>query len=119
MKRKVVIVGGGNAGSIVANKLAKNTDLEVTVIEPSEYHYYQHGTVDIVGGIGKEEEMIKNTSDILHARWIKDYATKVDVENHTVFLKNGDKIDYDYVVIAAGVKNKKTGRVPRMGFGFH
>jgi sulfide:quinone oxidoreductase len=112
MKRKVVIVGGGNAGSVVANKLAKNTDLEVTVIEPSEYHYYQPGTVDIVGGIGKEEEMIKNTSDILHARWIKDYATKVDVENHTVFLKNGDKIDYDYVVIAAGVKNKKLEGFP-------
>ncbi len=113
MKKKIVIIGGGNAGSIVANKLAKNEQLEVIVVEPSEYHYYQPGTIDIVGGIGKEEEMIKKNSEILNAKWIKDYVTKVDFENHTVILKSGDKIDYDYVVIAAGVKNKELEGFPQ------
>jgi sulfide:quinone oxidoreductase len=37
-----LIVGGGNAGlSVAAQLLAKQPNLEVSIIEPSKKHYYQ------------------------------------------------------------------------------
>ena len=42
---KVVIVGGGNGGLVVANRL-HGKGLDVTVVEPSDTHLYQPGIVE-------------------------------------------------------------------------
>ncbi|ARM74939.1 NAD(P)/FAD-dependent oxidoreductase [Acidianus manzaensis] len=112
MTNKVIIIGGGNAGTIVANKLSKYKEVEVKVIEPSEYHYYQPATIDIAVGLDEENKFVKHNSELLDDKWIKASVSKVDVENHQVFLNNGNKIEYDYLVIAAGVKNKKIEGFP-------
>lgn len=36
--KRLVIVGGGNAGILVSNLLSRK--LEITVIEPNDYHTY-------------------------------------------------------------------------------
>lgn len=110
--KKVVIVGGGNAGAIAANKLSKNKEVEVKVIEPSEYHYYQAGTIDITVGLEDESKFVKHNSELLGDKWVKARAIKLDVDNHQVYLDNGNKLDYDYLVIAAGVRNKKLEGFP-------
>ncbi|AWR96457.1 NAD(P)/FAD-dependent oxidoreductase [Acidianus sulfidivorans JP7] len=109
---KVVVIGGGNAGAIVTNKLKKYKDISVKVIEPSEYHYYQPSTIDIAVGIEEENKFVKSNLELLGDAWIKASAKKVDVENHQVILDNENRIDYDYLVIAAGVKNKKIEGFP-------
>ncbi|NON63455.1 NAD(P)/FAD-dependent oxidoreductase [Acidianus sp. RZ1] len=101
--KRVVVVGGGNAGSIVANKLSKK-GLDVKVIEPLEYHLYQPGIIDYALGKVDKSEITKQTSEVL-STWIKNKVTKVDLENHTVNLANGEKMEYEYLVISAGVKS--------------
>lgn len=37
-------------------------------------------------------------------KWVKDKAEKFDPKNNTVTTKNGDTIEYDYMVVAAGLQ---------------
>jgi len=107
---KVLVVGAGNGGTVVANSLAKR-GINVTVIEPSEYHYYQPGMVDVAMGIEKEDAIRRRVSDLLNPkiRIIKDRAVKVDVENRKVVTQNGTEVNYDYLVLSPGVVNKDIG----------
>lgn len=109
---KVVVIGGGNAGSIVANRL-QNKGIDVTVIEPSDLHLYQPGIIDVAFGEEREEEIIRPVNQIIKSNIIKDKATKVDIENHSVYTSRGLKIEYDYLVIAAGAENKKIEGFPQ------
>ena len=46
MAKKLVILGAGTAGTIMANKLSKALDREeweITIIDKNRSHYYQPG----------------------------------------------------------------------------
>ncbi|BAB67317.1 NAD(P)/FAD-dependent oxidoreductase [Sulfurisphaera tokodaii] len=109
--KKVVIVGAGNGGTVVANNLAKYDEVEVTVIEPSEYHYYQPGIVDVVMSFEKEDKIMRKVSEVLNprAKLIQDRVIKVDIENRKVITQKGKEIEYEYLVLAPGVINKDIG----------
>ncbi len=41
-KTRIVVVGGGTAGlTVSAQLLSRDPELDVTIIEPSDKHYYQ------------------------------------------------------------------------------
>lgn len=107
---KVLVVGAGNGGSVVANNLAKN-GIEVTVIEPSEYHYYQPGIVDVAMGLEREDNIKRKVKEVLDPRVkiVQDKAVKVDIENRKVVTQKGQEFSYDYLVLAPGVINKDIG----------
>ncbi|QKR00351.1 NAD(P)/FAD-dependent oxidoreductase [Metallosphaera tengchongensis] len=110
MVQKVVIVGGGNGGAVVANRL-RSRELDVTVVDPSPYHLYQPGIVDYVFGVESEESIVKRVDQVISASLIQGKVTKVEVDNHTVFV--GDrKLEYDYLVLAPGVRSKNPPDVP-------
>ncbi len=49
---KIVIVGGGNAGISTASKLLlKNRQLDITIIDPAEKHYYQPAWTLVGSGV--------------------------------------------------------------------
>ena len=53
----IVIVGGSAAGLTVAALLRKKVPtLKVTLIEPSETHYYQPGFTIVGGGVYRFEQ---------------------------------------------------------------
>ena len=107
---KVLVVGAGNAGTVVANSLAKK-GIDVTVIEPSEYHYYQPGIVDVAMGLEKEDAIRRKVTELLNPKikLIKDRVIKVDIENRKVVTQGGKELNYDYLVLSPGVVNKDIG----------
>jgi sulfide:quinone oxidoreductase len=109
---RTVVIGAGNAGSVVANSLSKR-GLSVTVIEPSEYHLYQPGLVDVIVGDERPESVIKPINEVLdpHIELVKDRAIKVLPEERKVITSTGKEINYDYLVISPGVQNVK-GKLP-------
>lgn len=111
MQKRVVVIGAGNGGTAISNFLAKNKEVEVTVIEPSDYHLYQPGIIDVALGFEKEENIIRKVEEVLDPsiKLIKDKAIKVDIENRKVITEKGKEISYDYLVISPGVKNKDIG----------
>ena len=65
-QKRIVIVGGGTAGITVAAQLLKsNARLDVTIIEPSEKHYYQPLWTLVGGGIFPREESERNEADYI------------------------------------------------------
>ena len=109
---RIVVIGAGNAGSVVANSLSKQ-GFNVTVIEPSDYHLYQPGLVDVIVGDESPENVIKPVNKILDPRieLVKDKAIKVLPEERKVITSGNKEINYDYLVISPGVQNVK-GKLP-------
>jgi len=109
MKRhhKVVIVGGGTAGITVAAQLQKkDRSLDIAIIEPSEFHYYQPIWTLVGGGEFKKERSRRNTADYIPAgvTWIKTRVASFQPENNTVVTDEGEAVEYDFMVVAPGIQ---------------
>ncbi len=108
VKAKIVIVGGGLAGMSTAARLTLNLDNpDITVIEPGDLATsYQPGQTLVGAGIWEKEDVMYNTVDFIPdgVTVIKEKATEFDPDNNTVITADGQKIKYDYLVVAAGMK---------------
>ena len=104
---QVVIVGGGSAGLTVASSLkVKNPALDIAIIDPAEKHYYQPLWTLIGAGVFPKEESERNEVDFIPAgtTWVKEFVENFDPENNAVYMKGGNKITYDVLVVAAGIQ---------------
>ena len=108
-KRKhVVIVGGGTAGIMLANRLRKNLaarEADITVIERRKQHYYQSGWLTLLFDIDKPESLTRNVSELV-AKGVDvlfDEAKTVDASRKLIKTRSGS-VPYDYLVIATGAK---------------
>ncbi len=108
-KQRIVVVGGGTGGMSVISALNQwpgREGLDITLVEPSEFHYYQPQWTMVGGGLFPREVTRRRMADLLpeSVNWInKAVAEFAPGENH-VMTVDGDRIDYDYLVVAAGLK---------------
>jgi sulfide:quinone oxidoreductase len=107
--RKLLILGGGTAGTMMANKFARALDPEewqITIIDSSETHYYQPGFLFIPFGIYSPRDVVKPRRSFFPPR-VKAIVSDVDriepAENR-VRLGDGSRVNYDYLIIATGTK---------------
>lgn len=106
-KCKVLVVGGGAGGCAMAAKLSsKLGEGKVTILEPADKHYYQPMFTLIGGGIKTLKDSYRPMSKVLPtlAKWVKDSAAKFEPENNTVYTANGDKIEYEFLLVATGLQ---------------
>jgi sulfide:quinone oxidoreductase len=121
MGKHVVIVGGGTAGLPVLNNLRRRRkDLELTIVEPSETHYYQPLWTLVGGGEFKVSDTARNFKDFLPegVTWKKDFVSGFSPEKNSLTLNSGETIDYDYLVVAPGIQidwSKVEGLVGTLG----
>jgi sulfide:quinone oxidoreductase len=108
--KRVVIVGGGNGGAVVSNRLA-GKGLEVLVVDPADVHVYQPGIVDLALGEERVESITRPLDSVVSGKHVKSKVTKVDPDNHRVLTDKGE-ISYDYLVLAPGVKSKEIPSIP-------
>jgi sulfide:quinone oxidoreductase len=104
---QIVIIGGGTAGITVAARLRRaDPGLEVAVIEPSSKHYYQPLWTLVGAGIVKKESTEREESQYMPAgvQWVKDYVEEISPEINTLDLRSGNKVTYDYLIVAPGVQ---------------
>lgn len=106
---QILIIGGGTGGIMTAAQLMrKDNTLDIAIVEPSKYHYYQPawtlvgaGTYDYDKTVRKEERYIPKG-----VTWIKDYATLIDPDKNSIETQSNGVITYDYLIVAPGVVNK-------------
>jgi sulfide:quinone oxidoreductase len=104
---KVVIVGGGTGGVMIAAQLKrKDRNLSIAIIEPSPYHYYQPAWTLVGAGAFNFARTRKDEKKLIPAgvEWIQDYVTTFDPEYNIVQTQKRGPIKYEYLVVSAGIK---------------
>ncbi len=106
--KHLLILGGGTAGTITANKLRKKlpkAEWDITVVDRDDKHDYQPGYLFIPFGIYQPDEVTKSRRKYLSDDIPLIYAEidRVDAEAKTVSLVDGRVLPYDQLVIASGV----------------
>lgn len=127
MRTRILILGGGLAGTIVANGLARklgdeirSNQVSITVLGNQPRHMYQPGLLYIPFGRFREAELHRDERSVLDRRvnFIIDEAKHIDVENNKVTSVSGRVHEYDYLVLATGSRVAPE-MVPGMAEGAH
>lgn len=105
--KKLLILGAGMAGTLMANKLFRQLDKhewEITLVDKDENHYYQPGFLFIPFGIYEPEDVVKPKKEFIPngVHFILKEIEKVIPEDNNVLLRDGQVLDYDILVIATG-----------------
>ncbi len=104
---RIVILGAGAAGTALANRLSERLDgAQITIVDPRVRHYYQPGFTLIGAGLKPANYSVSATSDWLPRgiAWIEEGAAEIDATAKTVTTTGGQSLDYDYLVVATGLK---------------
>ena len=105
--KRVVILGAGTAGTMMANHLAKKLpkkEWEMIVVDQEKTHYYQPGFLFVPFDIYQPKDVVKPIEDFLPsiATRVNERIDKVIPEANKVILQNGDSLEYDLLIIATG-----------------
>ncbi len=105
--RKIVILGAGTGGTIMANKLRKALDRDewsITIVDKDPNHYYQPGFLFIPFGIYNKHDVVKPKSNFIPAgvKFIVNEIDRVEPDKNTVILSNGQTLEYDYLIVSTG-----------------
>ncbi|MEU5943590.1 FAD-dependent oxidoreductase [Micromonospora sp. NPDC047548] len=98
---EVVVVGGGYAGVMAANRLTQRDDVTVTLINPRPSFVHRIRLHQLVGGTG---DAVVGYREILadRVRLVVDTATRIDAAGRSVTLADGGTVGYDYLIYAVG-----------------
>ena len=127
MAKRILIIGGGVAGTIVANGLCRQIRPElssgavtITMLSATDKHMYQPGLLYLPFGKIRESELFRDQRKIVDklVAFFVDPAKNIDVEAKCVTTESGKTYGYDYLVIATGSRIRPD-LVPGMAEGAH
>ncbi len=104
-KAHIVIAGSGLAGIAVAHRLKGLHDgARITLIDAKEEHNYQPGYTLVATGVWPVDKVIERNADLQPAgvEWVRDMVTAFDPAANAVVTARGQRIAYDYLVVAVG-----------------
>lgn len=108
---RILIVGGGTGGTIVANNLArrlsneiKNRKVRITMLSASDRHMYQPGLLYLAFGQMTPDELYRDQASLLESciDFHVDPVEEFQLDQNQVITKSGKKHEYDTLVIATG-----------------
>jgi sulfide:quinone oxidoreductase len=107
--QKVVILGAGTGGCILANRLRKQArrgEISLTVIDPAAQHIYQPGLLFLPFGYVAEKKILRPSRKSVHRSidLVQQPVQSLDPSARAVTLGNGSVINYDVLIIATGTK---------------
>lgn len=100
-RHRVVVVGGGYAGTLAANHLRMRAGVGITLVNPRpdfvervRLHQFVAGTADATVGYGR---LLGDGIQL-----VVDSATRIDTAARAVLLASDRTLEYDYVLYAVG-----------------
>jgi sulfide:quinone oxidoreductase len=107
--KRLLVLGGGTAGTMVVNKLRRRLDgtqWAITVVDQDDRHCYQPGYLFVPFGAYTPDEVVRP-----RRRYIPDgvdlvygEVDRVVADAAEVVLTDGQRLPYDQLVIATGVE---------------
>lgn len=97
----VVVIGGGYAGVMAANRLTQRDDVAVTLINPRSTFVERIRLHQLVGGthsaVAEYSKVLADGVDL-----VVDTVTRIDADQRSVALASGGTLGYDYLIYAVG-----------------
>jgi len=105
--KRLLILGGGTAGTMVANKLRPRLNADewsITVVDQDDVHLYQPGYLFIPFGIYQPDEVVKPRHQFIPegVDFVLAEIDRVLPDENKVLLADGRELGYDQLVIASG-----------------
>jgi len=109
MAKRLVILGGGTGGTLLANRLRRHLDadeLQIDVVDRDDRHVYQPGLLFVPFGLADPDEIVRPRRRQLrkdvtfHEREI----ASVSLAEQLVNLNDGSSLPYDALVVATGAR---------------
>lgn len=110
---RILILGAGTGGTIVANRLRRQYAADVragriaiTIVDPEEQHVYQPGLLFLPFGLYNPHQLVKPRERLLHRdiTYLRAIVDRVAANENTVFLTSGRPLPYDVLIIATGTR---------------
>lgn len=110
MSNKIIIIGAGYAGLVAVEKLAKNPENNILLLDKNSYHFLQTDVYDL---IANEYDFAQVSVDMFsfcagfggNVTFLKELVNNVDFKNKKVITQK-QRLNYDYLVIAVGSRTK-------------
>lgn len=110
---RIVILGAGTAGTIMANRLRRRFaadvaagDTTITVVDEDPRHIYQPGLLFIPFGVYGADDVVRPRGMQLHdgVRYRPGRISCLVEDDNAVLLADGTRLPYDVLVIATGTR---------------
>lgn len=103
----IVVIGGGSAGiGLLASLLKRDPDLNITLIEPSDYHCYQPAWTLVGGGAYDLKKTRRPLADVLPngVTWVRAAVTEVLPDSQSLVLDNGQRVTWNNLIVCPGLR---------------
>ncbi len=106
--KRILILGAGTGGTLIANKLRRRYGAEtaITIVDRDDRHVYQPDLLFIPFGLVAPNSICRPRSKQLR-RGIEfrlGEVERVEIEKNSVQLKDGEALSYDVLIVASGVE---------------
>lgn len=112
-RKKVVIIGGG-FGGLNAAKSLKKADVEVLLIDKTNHHLFQPLLYEVATAALSPGEIAIPIREILrhqdNTTVLMGDVVSINKKHRQIELANGDRIGYDYLVLAPGARHSYFGK---------
>ncbi len=107
--KKLLILGAGTAGTMMANRMRKilaRDEWDITIVDRFKTHYYQPGFLFIPFGIYQRNDVVKPKNDFfpIGVNVIYSKIEKIEATESKVLLAEGVVLSYDFLIIATGTR---------------
>ncbi len=103
----IVVIGGGSAGiGLLASLLKRDPHLNITLIEPSEFHCYQPAWTLVGGGAYDVKKTRRPLADVLPngVTWVQAAVTELLPEAQTLVLDSGQRVTWNNLIVCPGLR---------------
>ena len=128
-RARIVILGAGAGGTAFANRLSRRLQgATITIVDGRKEHWYQPGFTLIAAGLKPAAYSVTQTTDWLPkgVTLIPEYAAAIDPVGKSVTTTSGQKLDYDFLIVATGltldwdaIEGFSTDMIGKDGIGGH
>lgn len=103
----ILIIGGGAGGiGLASSLLQRQPDLKISIVEPSDRHYYQPAWTLVGVGEFDIDKTVRPMADVMPkgVDWIKASVQSFEPAQQCVTLCDGKVVKYRQLVVAPGLK---------------
>ena len=103
----IVVIGGGSAGiGLLASLLKRDPQLNITLIEPNDYHCYQPAWTLVGGGAYDLKKTRRPLADVLPngVAWVQAAVAELLPDEQTLVLDNGQRVSWNNLIVCPGLR---------------